>query len=268
MVIPPPPPGSQPLAGSTVVDLMGDNLTEWASDVQEVASYMRWPPEAAVRCPLVDMISVLNRLEGLARVRYCQSCFGVSSGCQCSTAPCQVSGPMAALWAPPSLSYMAMVSSTETTASTSTAGATSLSHSLPQDPLGEPMDMSPPLTTENLLATTGVSRGRRPRVLPNMPTTPGLCQMRPQMPRQQAPTPGGQEMVQVTPYEQQVFPPKCPVPKLSATPSTSWNQEGPTEEAGGTWGRSSSRGPRERWRRSKSSARGSKNTTGLTQMTV
>ena len=60
MAIPPPPPGSQPLAGSTVVDLMGNNLTQWASDVQEVASYMRWPPEAAVRCPLMDMIGVLT----------------------------------------------------------------------------------------------------------------------------------------------------------------------------------------------------------------
>ena len=60
MAIPPLPPGSQPLAGSTAVDLMGNNLTQWASDVQEVTSYMRWPPEAAVRCPLVDMIGVLN----------------------------------------------------------------------------------------------------------------------------------------------------------------------------------------------------------------
>ena len=124
MAIPPLPPGSQPLAGSTTVDLMGNNLTQWASEVQEVASYMRWPPEAAVRCPLVDMIGVLNRLEGLARVRYCRSCFGFSPGCQCSAAPRQVSGPTAALWAPPTLSYSAMVSSTETTASISTAGAT------------------------------------------------------------------------------------------------------------------------------------------------
>ena len=85
MAIPPPPPGSQPLAGSTAVDLMGNNLTQWALDVQEVASYMWWPPEAAVRCPLMDIIGVLNRLEGLARVRYCRSCFGISPGCQCST---------------------------------------------------------------------------------------------------------------------------------------------------------------------------------------
>ena len=161
MAIPPLPPGSQPLARYATVDLMGNNLTQWASDVQEVASYMWWPPEAAVRCPIVDMIGVLNRLEGLAGVRYCWSCFGISSACQCSAAPRQVSGPMAALWALPSLSYTAMVSSTETTASTSMAGATSSSHSLPQDPLGEPMDTSSPLTTENLLATAG-DRWRRP----------------------------------------------------------------------------------------------------------
>ena len=258
MAIPPPPSGSQPLAGYATVDLMGNNLTQWASDVQEVTSYMRWPPKAAVRCPIVDMIGVLNQLEGLAGVRYCRSCFGIGSACQCSAAPHQVSGPMAALWAPPSLSYAAMVSSTETTASTSTAGATSSSHSLPRDPLGEPMDMSSPLTTENFPVTAGVSRGRRPRVPPNRPTAPGLRQMRPRTPQQPASTTGEQEMRLATPYQQQVFPPKHPAPTSSTTPSMSRDQEGPAEEARGTRGRSSSQGPRERRRRSKSSVRGSK----------
>ena len=174
MAIPHPPPGSQPLAGSTAVDLMGNNLTQWASDVQEVTSYMWWPPEAAMRCPLMDMIGVLNRLEGLTRVRYCRSCFGVSPGCQCSAVPHQVSGLMAALWAPPTLSYSAMVSSTETTASTSTAGVTPLSHLPPRDPAIELMDTLPPLTTENLLATAGVSQGHKPQTLLCIPTTPGL----------------------------------------------------------------------------------------------
>ena len=258
MAIPPLPPGSQPLGGYATVDLMGNNLTQWASDVQEVSSYMRWPPEAAVRCPIVDMIGILNRLEGLAGVRYCWMCFGIGSACQCSTVPRQVSGPMAALWAPPSLSYAAMVSSTETTASTSMAGATSSSHSLPRDPLGEPMDTSSPLTMENLLATAGIGRDRRPRVLPNRPTAPGLCQTRPQTPQQPASTTGEQGTRLATPYQQQVFPTKCPAPSSSATSSTSRDQEGPAEEAEGTRGRSSSRGPRERWRRSKSLARGSK----------
>ena len=255
MAISPPPPGSQPLAGSTAVDLMGNNLTQWASDVQEVASYMRWPPEAAVRCPLVDMIGVLHRLEGLARVRYCRSCFGVGPGCQCSTVPRQVSGPTAALWAPPTLSYSGMVSSTETTASTSTAGVTPPSHLPPRDPAVELMDTLPPLTTENLLATAGVGQGRKPQTPPHIPTAPGLRQTRPKMPQQQAPTPGRQEVTQATPYRQQVFPPKCPAPKPSATPSASRDQGGPAGEAGGARGRSSSWGPQGR---SLSSTRGSR----------
>ena len=254
MAIPPPPPGSQPLAGSTAVDLMGNNLTQWASDVQEVTSYMRWPPEAAVRCPLTDMIGVLNRLEGLTRVRYCQSCFGIGPGCQCSAVPCQASGLTAALWIPPTLSYSAMVSSTETTASTSAAGVTPPSHLPPRAPAIELMDTLPPLTMDNLLATAGVSRGHKPQTPPRMPTAPGLRQMRPKMPQQQAPTPGRQEAMQATPYWQQVFPPKCPAPKLSATPGASQDHGDP---AGGTQGRSSSREPQDRQGRSRSSTRGS-----------
>ena len=211
-----------------------------------------------MRCPIVDMIGILNRLEGLAGVRYCWMCFRIGSACQCSAAPHQVSGPMATLWAPPSLSYAAMVSSTETTASTSTAGATSSSHSLPQDPLGEPMDTSLPLTTENLLVTTSIGWGRRPWVPLNRPTAPGLRQMRPQTPQQPASTTGEPGTRLATPYQQQVFPPKRPALTSSAASSTSRDQEGPTEEAESTRGRSSSPGPQERQRRSKSVARGSK----------
>ena len=200
MVIPPPPPGSQPLAGSTAVDLMGNNLTQWALDVQEVTSYMRWPPEVAVRCPLTDTIGVLNRLEGLTRVRYCRSCFGIGPGCQCSAVPHQAPGPMAALWTPPTLSYSAMVSSTETTASTSVAEVTPPSHLLPRAPAIEPMDTLLPLTTENLLATASIGRGRKPQTPQQMPAAPGLRQTRPRLPQQQAPTPGGWDMMQATPY--------------------------------------------------------------------
>ena len=165
---------------------------------------------------------------------------------------------MAALWAPPTLSYSAMVSSTGTTASTSTAGVTPPSHLLPRDPTVELMDMLPPLTTENLLATAGVGQGRKPQTPPCMPTAPGLRQTRPKMPQQQAPTPGRQEVMQATPYLQQVFPPKRPAPKSSATPSASQDQGDLAGEAGGTRGRSSSWGPQERQGRSRSSMRGSK----------
>ena len=191
-------------------------------------------------------------------MRYCRSCFGVGPGCQCSAVPCQVSGPMVALWAPPTLSYSAMVSTTETTASTSTAGVTPPSHLPPRDPAIELMDTLPPLTTENLLATAGVSRGHKPQTPPRIPTAPGLHQMRPKMPQQQVPTPERQEVMQATPYRQQVFPPKHPAPKPSATPSASQDHGDPAGEAGGARGRSSSRGPQERRGRIRSSTRGSR----------
>ena len=133
-----------------------------------------------------------------------------------------------------------MVSSTETTASTSAAGVTPPSHLSPGMPAIEPMDTLPAPTTENLLATAGIGRGRKPRTLPQTPAAPGLHQMRPRMPQQQVPTPGGQGAKQAMPYRQQVFPPKHPAPKLSATPSASQDHGDLAGEVEGARGRSSS----------------------------
>ena len=150
-----------------------------------------------------------------------------------------------------------MVSSTETTASTSVAGVTPPSYLPPGIPQLEAMDKLPAPTMENLLATAGVSRGGRTWADPRMPTTPGLHQMRPRMPQQQAPPPGGQGETQAMPYQQQVFPPRCAAPKPSATPSASQDHEEPAGEEEGARGRSSSRGPQGRQRRNRSSTRGS-----------
>ena len=193
-----------------------------------------------MNCPQADLVSVLDWLEGLTRVRYCRRCFAVGQRCQCSAVPRQAPGLTTALWAPPTASYMAMVSSTETMASTSATGVTPPSHLLPRAPAIEPMDTLSPPTMENLLATAGVGWGRKPQTLPQMPAAPGLRQMRPRMPQQQAPTPGGQEATQATPYWQQVFPPKLPASKPSATPSASQDHGDPAGEAEGTRGRSSS----------------------------
>ena len=114
-----------------------------------------------------------------------------------------------------------MASSTETTASSSVARVTPPSYPPPGMPPLEPMDTLPAPTSENLLATAGVSRGGRGRSQPRAPTTPGIRQMRPTAPQQWAPTPGRQEMNQATPYWQQVYPPRCTTPKPSTTPSTS-----------------------------------------------
>ena len=121
----------------------------------------------------------------------------------------------------------------------------------------EAMDTLPAPTTENLLATADVGRGRGTWTQPQIPTAPGLRQMRPRMPQQQTPTPGGQEATQATPYQQQVFPPRRAAPKLSTTPSTSKGHEKPAGEDEGTRDRSSSRGPQDRQRRKRSSTRGS-----------
>ena len=173
MAVPPLPPGSQPLSGSTTVDLPGNSLTQWASHMQDVASGMRLPPKAAANCPQADIVSVLDRLEGLTRVRYCRHCFGVSQRCWCSAIPYQLPGPILALWTPPTVSYAAMVSSTETTASTSAAGVTHPSYPPHGMPPLEAMDMLPAPTTENLLATAGVGSQ------PGTPTAPGIHQTRP-----------------------------------------------------------------------------------------
>ena len=133
-----------------------------------------------------------------------------------------------------------MVSSTETTASTSAAGVTHPSYPPPgMSPL-EAMDTLPAPTTENLLATAGVGRGAKPRSQPGTPAAPGLHQTRPRMPQQQALTPGRQEATQVTPYRQQVYPPRRTALKPSTTPSTSQGCEELAREDEGARGRSPS----------------------------
>ena len=261
---PPPPLGSQPLAGSTTVDLLGNSLTQWATHVQDVASGMILLPEVVVNCPQADMVSVLNRLEGLTRVQYCRHCFRVGQKCQCSAIPHQAPGPTSALWTPPMVSYVAMVSSTKTTASTSVVGVTRSSYLPPGMPPLKAMDTLPAPTTENLLATAGVSRGGRSQSQLRTPTAPGVRQMRPKVPQQPAPAPERQEMNQVTPYQQQVYPPQhttgvgCTTPKLSTTPSTSQGHEEPAREDEDARGRSPSRGSRRRHRKNRSLTRGSR----------
>ena len=60
LAVPPPVPGSQPLAGSMMVNLPGNSLTQWVAHVQDVASSMILPPEAMVNCSQADIVGVLN----------------------------------------------------------------------------------------------------------------------------------------------------------------------------------------------------------------
>ena len=64
--------------------------------------------------------------------------------------------------------------------------------------------------------------------------------------------------MQVTPYQQQVFPPQCAAPKLSTTPSASQGHGEPAGEDEGARGRSSSHGPQDWQQRKRSFTRGSR----------
>ena len=260
MAIPPLPPGFQPLPGAPLVDLVGQNLAQWADRVQVVASHMRLPPRVAVECPASDMIDVLNRLEDMTRVRYCRHCFGVGQQCRCSVMPHQAPGTTTALWSPPVVNYAAMASSTETIASTSTVGVTaSRTGGTSGMPQLEPMETSPPLSTANLLLTAGVGRGAGGQTPPRAPTAPGPHQSRLRAPPPQMPSPRGQGATASTPYQQQVTPPSTPAPRQSAVPRASGRQgqERPADKETRSRGRSASRGPRDGQQAPRSSTRGS-----------
>ena len=143
-------------------------------------------------------------------MKYCCLCFGVGRKCRCSNVPRQTPSQASALWLPPTMSYAAMASSTETMASSSAGGVPPPRYPPIGLPPLEPVPMDTLLapTSENLLATAGVSRGSRGLRQPRTPTAPGLHQTRPTAPPQQMPTPGRQEASQATPYRQQVYPPR------------------------------------------------------------
>ena len=65
LAVPPPPPEVQPLEGLQGIDLPEANLTQWASYVQDVASWMRKPTHAATCCPSKDIAGILHKLEKL-----------------------------------------------------------------------------------------------------------------------------------------------------------------------------------------------------------
>ena len=249
LAVPPPAPGSQPLAGSTTVDLLGNSLTQWATHVQDVTSRMILPPEVVVNCSQADIVEVLNQLERMTWVRYCRFCFRVGQKCRCSSIPHQAPSQAPALWTPLTMSYMAMASSTETTASSSVAKVPPLRYLPPGLPPLEPMETLPAPTSENLLATAGVGRGGRGQRQPSTPTALGIHQTRPMALQQQMPTPGRQETNQVTPYWQQVYLPRhatgvqMTTPKSNTAPSTSQSCSEMAGESEDGRGRSSSRGP-------------------------
>ena len=122
MALPPPPPGAASLVGLTALDLPGSSLTQWTTCVQDMATGLRLPLEAAVSCPQADILGVLNKIKDMTPIKYCCFFLKVGKKCRCSNVPQQSPSSGATLWTPPMTSYPAMASSTETTASSSVGG--------------------------------------------------------------------------------------------------------------------------------------------------
>ena len=172
LVVPPPPPEVQPLEGLQGIDLPEANLTQWASYVQDVASWMWKPPLVATCCPSKDMAGILHKLENLMGIGFCRLCYTLGGSCRCSKAASQA--PLSygdpALWVLPQPSYASMASSMITTASTSMRGVSSKAGPPPGFPVrGTPsqMDVSPASQIYNLLTQAGVGREHRLQPTPD-----------------------------------------------------------------------------------------------------
>ena len=181
--VPPPPPDVRPLEGLQGTNLTEANLTQWASDVQDVASGMWRSPRTAMECPKRDIAGVLHRLENLTEVSFCHLCYTLGNTCGCAGATHQAPHGYRsmALWTPPQPSYASMASSTMTTTSTSMRGVSSTTGPPPGFPALEaptPMVVSPGY---NPLVHAGVGWGLQPQSKPGsagprMPGATSLCQ--------------------------------------------------------------------------------------------
>ena len=117
--IPPPSPEVEPLEGLSGADLHEANLTEWASYIQDMASGMRKPPQAAMDCPVRDMVGILHRLERMMDVTFCRFCFMVGTPCDCHP---EVSSAPTPSQNQPRHSYAAKTAVASTSGSTSNIG--------------------------------------------------------------------------------------------------------------------------------------------------
>ena len=186
LAVPPPPPEVQPLEGLQGIDLPEANLTQWASYMQDVASWMQKPPRVATCCPSKDIAGILHKLENLTGIGFSCLCYTLGDSCRCSKAAPQA--PLSyrdpALWVLPQPSNASMASSMITTTSTSMRGVSSMAGPPPGFPVrGMPslMDVLPVSQSYNLLTQAGIGRGHWLQPTPGSarPQAPGaisLCQ--------------------------------------------------------------------------------------------
>ena len=216
--IPPPPPEATPLDGLAGVNLHEANLTQWASYIQDVALGMRKPPQAAIDCPIEDIVGILHKLEKMTNITFCWFCFILGSYCRCHPKVPQAPTP---LWNPPGYSYATMAAIPITSASTSMVGVPTVADPPPDYPALPPlMDMTLPPKATNPLAGVGVGRGKAIQTMLATVKPLGPHQVQPQSAIQQQAASARQEVTQATPYKQQVLLPQVPWPAAGVRPRT------------------------------------------------
>ena len=176
-------------------------------------------------------MGVLHKLEQLTKVTFCRFCFSLGGYCRCSSP-----APLAQtqFWDPPVYSYASIATATATMASTSAVGVPTLVDSPPgYSTLPQPVDLSWPSKDTNLPAGAGVGRGMVIQRMQARSRMPGFRQGCPRMSTQQRATP---EVIQATPYRQQVFQPRPPQPAggVESRPATTATQASTSTTSTGT----------------------------------
>ena len=179
---------------------------------------MRKPPQAAIDCPIEDIVGILHKLKKMTNIAFCWFCFVLGGYCRCHPEVPQAPTP---LWNPLGYSCATMAAVTTTSASTSMVGVPTVADPPPGYPaLPLPMDTTLPPKATNQLASVGVGRGQAMQTMLATVRPPGPRQVQPQLAIQQQATSVRQEVTQATPYKQQVLPPQVPQPAVGARPCT------------------------------------------------
>ena len=207
LVIPPPPPGRAAPQGRFPTDLMEINLSDWVFLVQDVAAGLQALPTRLSNCLDPEVVTLLQRLEAVTKVRFCHLCYYLDTNCRCAGVP--LSTPLTS-WSQITewtSGYRTAPSSGVTTLSTSLEGMSRLVPPPPGISIWDTFPWETP-TPQQLVTTpsyrTPVGRGEWLKaalsmraLVPQVPqVAPAICQL-PLLPWGQS----------ATPYQQLVQPP-------------------------------------------------------------
>ena len=93
LMIPPLPPGGEPLHGGFPDDLSQVNLLAWAELVQDVVAGLLALPQGMHNCLFPEVITLLLHLETITQVAFCRHCYLPRLRCRCLRAALQMGAP-------------------------------------------------------------------------------------------------------------------------------------------------------------------------------